>query len=164
MGTESDPRFIEQYLEHALSVIDHAKHIPKGLFKQAKGVMLLSAQEGGFLVSATSGSGVLISHNDDGSWGAPMAMHLNGFGGGAVFGYANQGTLGEFVDVSLSEPTSCTHTNVVLVLPTSIEIVIIMNHFAMNLLLQGRGETRLGLDAGFTCGKCKYLIESLRLS
>lgn len=122
MSTEEDPRFMETYLEHALNVIDHAKHIPKGLFKEAKGVMLISAKEGGFLISSTSGTGVLVAHNDDGSWGAPMALHLNGFGVGAVFGYANQ------------------------------DIVVIMNHFSMNRLLEGRGETRLGLDVGFACG------------
>lgn len=127
MGTTEDPRFMESYLENALSVIDHAKRIPKALFKAAKGVMLISAREGGFLVSATSGSGVLISHNKDGSWGnTPMAIHVNGYGGGAVFGYANQ------------------------------DIVVIMNHFSMNRLLEGRGETRLGLEVGFACGECCF--------
>lgn len=118
-----DPRFMETYLENAISVIDHAKYIPKGLFKLCKGVMLITAREGAFLVSSTSGSGVLISHNDDGSWGAPMAIHLSAFGGGATFGYAKQ------------------------------DIVVIMNHFAMDRLLEGRGETSLGLSAGFACGK-----------
>lgn len=122
--TEEEPRFMETYLEHALKVIDHAKHIPKGLFKQSKGVMLITAREGAFLVSNTSGNGVLLAHNEDGSWGAPMAVHLNAFGLGATFGYANH------------------------------DIVIIMNHFAMNRLLDGRGETRLGVEAGFVCGEC----------
>ena len=90
--------------------------------------MLISAREGAFLISSTNGSGVLISHNKDGSWGAPMAVHLNGFGAGATFGYANQ------------------------------DIVIIMNHFAMDRLLSGNGETRLGLEAGFTCGTHSFVI------
>lgn len=117
-----DPKFMETYLEHALNVIDHAKLIPKVMFKQCKGVMLITAREGAFLVSNTNGSGVLIPHKEDGTWGLPMAVHLNAYGLGATFGYANQ------------------------------DIVIIMNHFNMERLLEGRGETRLGLEAGFACG------------
>jgi hypothetical protein len=124
MSTEEDPRFMESYLQHAMNVIDNAKHIPKVFFKEAKGVMLISAREGGFLVSNTSGTGVLVPHNKDGTWGMPMAVHLEGFGIGAVFGYANK------------------------------DIIVIMNHFAMNRLLEGRGQTKLGVDMGFACGKC----------
>jgi len=120
----TDIRFIETYLKQALQVLDHAKHIPKGFFKESKGVMLISASEGGFLVSATNGAGVLVPHMEDGTWGMPLAIHLNAFGLGATFGYANQ------------------------------DIVVIMNHFAMNRLLEGRGETKLGLYVGFTCGMC----------
>jgi lipid-binding SYLF domain-containing protein len=123
MSTEEDPRFMESYLQHAMNVIDNAKHIPKVFFKEAKGVMLISAREGGFLVSNTSGTGVLVPHNKDGTWGMPMAVHLEGFGIGAVFGYANK------------------------------DIIVIMNHFAMNRLLEGRGQTKLGVDMGFACGK-----------
>jgi len=56
----TDIRFMETYLEQALQVLDNAKHIPKGFFKESKGVMLISACEGGFLVSATNGTGVLV--------------------------------------------------------------------------------------------------------
>lgn len=121
--TDPDPKFIEGFLENAIAVIDHAKFIPKMMFKQCRGVMLITAREGAFLVSNTNGSGVMISHNDDGSWGMPMAMKLNAFGVGATFGYAKQ------------------------------DIVIIMNHFSMDRLLAGRGETSLGLDAGFAIGE-----------
>jgi lipid-binding SYLF domain-containing protein len=123
MSTEESPRFMENYLQHGLNVLDDAKHIPKVFFKEAKGVMLISAHEGGFLVSNTSGTGVLIPHKEDGTWGMPMAVHLEGYAIGAVFGYANK------------------------------NVVVIMNHFAMNRLLEGRGQTKLGVDVGFACGK-----------
>ena len=60
--------------------------IPRDLFKQCKGVVLLSVIEAGFCFSGNVGTGVVMARADDGSWSPPSAVGLAGVGFGFMFG------------------------------------------------------------------------------
>jgi lipid-binding SYLF domain-containing protein len=40
----------------------------------------------GFAIAKSNGDGVLLKHNDDGSWGPPSALEFGGTSAGAIFG------------------------------------------------------------------------------
>ena len=60
--------------------------IPRDLFKQCKGIVLLSVIEAGFCFSGNVGTGVVMARADDGSWSPPSAVGLAGVGFGFMFG------------------------------------------------------------------------------
>jgi len=60
--------------------------IPRDLFKQCKGIVLLSVIEAGFCFSGNVGTGVVMARTDDGSWSPPSAVGLAGVGFGFMFG------------------------------------------------------------------------------
>lgn len=72
-----------------VQALGHGKKIPKKPVKACAGVLLLTAGEGGFALSAQGGNGVMIKHKD-GKWSNPVAVNILSLGGGAVFGYANK--------------------------------------------------------------------------
>lgn len=60
--------------------------IPRDLFKQCKGIVLLSVIEAGFCFSGNVGTGVVMARADDGTWSPPSAVGLAGMGFGFMFG------------------------------------------------------------------------------
>ena len=60
--------------------------IPRDLFKQCKGIVLLSVIEAGFCFSGNVGTGVVMARAEDGSWSPPSAVGLAGVGFGFMFG------------------------------------------------------------------------------
>lgn len=59
----------------------------------------------------------------DGKWSNPVCVNIISGGVGAVFGYANK------------------------------SVVVLLNQFTMNRLLEGNGSIDIGVDAGFAVGK-----------
>lgn len=66
------------------------KEIPADVWLYCKGVCVITATEAGFVFSYGEGDGIVIKKNDDGTWGAPSACMVTGFGAGAVFGKAKK--------------------------------------------------------------------------
>lgn len=64
--------------------------IPKQVWKHCKGVAIINVTEIGFVFSLGEGDGIVVKHNDDGTWGAPSAVMFTGGGAGAVFGKGNK--------------------------------------------------------------------------
>ena len=75
------------------------------------------------MVLSCQGGSGVALAHKDGKWSNPIAVNIISVGGGAVFGYANK----------------C--------------VIILLNHFAMNRLLEGSGSISIGVDAGFAVGK-----------
>jgi len=123
---EHNPDDMEGFIEIGLKVLDLVadKKIPKAMFKNCAGIVLLSAEEGGLFISSQGGSGVALFHNTtDGKWSNPLAVNHISVGAGLVFGYAHK------------------------------ELVAFLNHFAMKKLLEGDGSLDIGVDAGFAVGQ-----------
>jgi lipid-binding SYLF domain-containing protein len=93
--------------------------------------MLIKACAGIVLLEAGEGGFVVSAQrgngialqHKDGKWSNPVAVIMLSIGEGAVFGYANK----------------C--------------IIVLLNHLAMDRLLQGDGSISIGVDAGFAVGK-----------
>jgi len=85
----ASPRTFESCIDSAIHALEAAKLCPKVFFKGCSGIVLIRAEEGGVLVSAQGGKGVLVSHKD-GIWSNPVAVDFGGLGGGAVLGYAEK--------------------------------------------------------------------------
>lgn len=68
--------------------------IPKELILNAKGIVFLTIMKAGFLLSARVGTGLVLNRLEDGSWSAPSAISISGFGWGFQIG-------GELTDVIL---------------------------------------------------------------
>lgn len=80
---------MEQILERSsesLDLISKTHYIPHFVWKACKGVAIINISEVGFVFSISTGDGVVIKKNDDGSWGAPSAVLFTGAAGGGVFG------------------------------------------------------------------------------
>ena len=59
--------------------------IPGLVWKHCKGVAIITVSQIGFVFSMSDGDGVVIKHNDDGTWGPPSAIMLSAFHAGAIF-------------------------------------------------------------------------------
>lgn len=55
-----------------------------------QGVAIISVTQTGFVFSGSDGDGVVVKHNDDGSWGVPSALEFGGASAGAIFGRSNK--------------------------------------------------------------------------
>lgn len=62
------------------------KNIPNDIIKNAKGLAILTMGKAGLAFSIKSGSGIVISRLEDGSWSAPSAIKTNGVGIGQQIG------------------------------------------------------------------------------
>merc|ERR1712151_426209 len=60
--------------------------VPRVLFRDCKGLVLLSVVEAGFIFSGSVGTGVILTQNDEGEWSAPSALGLTGVGFGVLAG------------------------------------------------------------------------------
>ncbi|ORY43985.1 DUF500-domain-containing protein [Rhizoclosmatium globosum] len=60
--------------------------IPHSIIKNAKGIAILHVVKGGMLISARSGSGVVVAKLPNGTWSAPSAIHTSGLGIGHQLG------------------------------------------------------------------------------
>jgi len=72
-----------------MHVLEHGKNVPKACFKACSGILLVSAHEGGFIISGESGAGVAMLHKD-GDWSNPIAMTLDSVGWGAGIGVTDK--------------------------------------------------------------------------
>jgi lipid-binding SYLF domain-containing protein len=71
----------------ALNILHLGKQIPPSYFENCYGVLFLSARELGILVSGTSGSGLLLSHDPHSNvWSSPLSVNLQGIGLGLSVG------------------------------------------------------------------------------
>ncbi|KAL7558907.1 hypothetical protein ACA910_019441 [Epithemia clementina (nom. ined.)] len=78
---------------HANHILGYALHpgirgVPKGLFMECAGIAIMSVVDAGCIFSGTVGTGILMAHNEDGSWSAPIACGLTGVGFGILLGIA----------------------------------------------------------------------------
>ncbi|KAI9016277.1 hypothetical protein CLU79DRAFT_764240 [Phycomyces nitens] len=97
--------------------------IPKSILANAHGLIIIRVFRIGLMVSARSGTGIIIARNPDGSWSAPSGISLNGVGAGYQAGV---------------ESTS---------------FVIVMNYrAAIKSFLQGGGQFELGVTASLAIG------------
>lgn len=62
------------------------EYIPAMLLKQAKGIAFLTVVKMGFVVTTRFGTGLVVGRDRHGSWTAPSAIGLAGFGWGAQMG------------------------------------------------------------------------------
>ena len=117
---------METHLDSANKVLDSVamKHIPAKILKDCKGVALVNAVEFAFFISGGGGGGVLVKHNDDGSWGAPSAIHIDFAGLGANVGVTNKKYI----------------------------VLVPMTENALKKLADG-DKTNLGAEIGIACGK-----------
>jgi len=60
--------------------------IPKALFSNCKGMILISVVEVGFIFSGNVGTGIILAKNKDGTWSKPAACGLTGIGWGLLVG------------------------------------------------------------------------------
>jgi lipid-binding SYLF domain-containing protein len=60
--------------------------IPKMLFENCKGVVLISVLEAGFIFSGSLGTGIILAKHGDGSWSNPSACGISGLGWGLLVG------------------------------------------------------------------------------
>eukprot|EP00567_Pseudictyota_dubia_P015142 CAMPEP_0197437630 /NCGR_PEP_ID=MMETSP1175-20131217/4837_1 /TAXON_ID=1003142 /ORGANISM="Triceratium dubium, Strain CCMP147" /LENGTH=227 /DNA_ID=CAMNT_0042967207 /DNA_START=34 /DNA_END=717 /DNA_ORIENTATION=+ len=86
-----DPSSMEGMIWNANRVLDRAldpntRGIPRDIFFECRGIVLLSSVEAGFIFSATGGTGVIIAKDKDDKWGPPSAIGTGGIGFGALFG------------------------------------------------------------------------------
>ena len=60
--------------------------IPGFVGKSCKGVAIITVLETGFIFSMSEGDGIVIRHNDDGTWGPPSAIRFTSYAAGTIFG------------------------------------------------------------------------------
>lgn len=89
---------MEGMIWNANAVLDAAldpKHngVAKELFQKCQGIVCISIVTVGLVFSGHSGSGVLIGKKTDGSWSAPSAVAVLGYGGGILAGADHQDAL-----------------------------------------------------------------------
>jgi lipid-binding SYLF domain-containing protein len=82
---------MEGMILNANKVLDQAlkpgiQGLPKNLFEECLGIILISIAEAGFIFSANVGSGIAMTKNSDGTWSAPCAVGLTGMGFGLLAG------------------------------------------------------------------------------
>ena len=71
-------------LDQALS--PDTNGIPRSLFQQCHGILLLSIVEAGFIFTGNVGTGIMLAKNSSGCWSPPCAMGMTGIGWGFVVG------------------------------------------------------------------------------
>jgi lipid-binding SYLF domain-containing protein len=72
-------------LEKALS--PHINGMPKRLFKECVGVVMMHSVQLGFILSGTTATGILLKKNADGTgWSPPCAVGMSGLGFGILIG------------------------------------------------------------------------------
>ena len=84
---------MEKIIERCNEALDDAsgkRTIPSFVWKNCKGVAIITVSEMGFVFSISDGDGVVIKHNDDGTWGPPSAIMFTGAAAGAIFGKATK--------------------------------------------------------------------------
>lgn len=62
------------------------KLIPPTILTNCKGLAVLTVVRAGFLITARTGTGVVVARNDSGGWSAPSAIGIGGIGGGFMLG------------------------------------------------------------------------------
>ena len=78
---------MEKSIERCKEALDEVSgQIPPFMWKSCKGVAIITVSQVGFVYSISEGDGVVMKHNDDGTWGPPSAVMLSGFAAGAIFG------------------------------------------------------------------------------
>lgn len=60
--------------------------LPKELFRECLGVVLISIVEAGFIFSGNVGTGIVLTKQWDGSWSPPCAVGITGIGFGLLVG------------------------------------------------------------------------------
>jgi len=60
--------------------------VPKDLFQECCGMIMISIVEVGFIFSGNVGTGIILAKQDDGSWSPPCACGLTGIGFGLLAG------------------------------------------------------------------------------
>jgi lipid-binding SYLF domain-containing protein len=60
--------------------------LPKQLFDEALGIVMISIVEAGFIFSGSVGTGIILHRKPDGSWSPPCACGLTGMGFGLLAG------------------------------------------------------------------------------
>lgn len=70
-----NPEAMKDFIGAGIKVLERGEKIPKFMWKQCAGVVLVSAEEAGFLVSAQGGAGVALAHKD-GKWSNPIAVNI----------------------------------------------------------------------------------------
>lgn len=84
---------MEDCLKKAVEVLSTqplGKFVPKAILRGCKGIGLIVSKEFGVGVKGGGGSGVLMKHNDDGTWGPPAALNVDFGGIGLDFGFVNK--------------------------------------------------------------------------
>lgn len=118
---------MQRYIDIGLKVLDRVTNsndmIPKIMFQQCAGILLISAEEIGMILSGQRGSGVALAHNKDSKkWSNPIAISISALGVGAVWGFSGK------------------------------EIVVFLDPLAMEKFLEGDGSFNVGADFGFAAG------------
>jgi lipid-binding SYLF domain-containing protein len=115
---------------NANSILEEALHpdtkgVAKELFEKCHGIVLLTVVKAGCMVSGHAGTGVMMAKNaETGEWSAPVAVYQGGYGFGAILGKKKDDVL-----IFIMDEES-------------------MKNFAM------RPQTRIGVTAALTMGKC----------
>lgn len=86
------PQFMEGFIGNGMHVLGRADKVPKLLFKQCGGILLISSKESGMFITGEKGAGVAMCRND-GKWSAPIAVTLDTLGWGAAIGVAEKDCL-----------------------------------------------------------------------
>lgn len=89
--TKTDPTTMEGMIYNANKVLDRAlspetNGLHRGLFEKAKGIVLISSLEAGFIFSGNVGTGILMAKDQAGKWSPPSALGLTGVGWGFIVG------------------------------------------------------------------------------
>lgn len=79
---------MEKVIKRCTETVDFVskQEIPKAAWKKCAGVAIINLTETGFVFSVGEGDGVIMKHNEDGTWGAPSFIMYSGSSAGAVFG------------------------------------------------------------------------------
>ena len=73
-----------------VAAASETNRIPDFVWKDCKGVAIITASQIGLVLAITDGDGVVMKHNDDGTWGPPSAIRLEGNSIGATIGKATK--------------------------------------------------------------------------
>jgi SH3 domain-containing YSC84-like protein 1 len=128
--------FLENEIKNATVMIQRMssqkgeERIPADMLEIAKGVAFLTVVKIGMMFTGKYGTGLVVSRLPDGSWSAPSAITVSGFGWGLQFG-------GEITDVML-----------VLATESAVEA------------FKSRGQMSIGAELGVSAGPYGRAVES----
>lgn len=125
--TKASRTTMEGMIIHANHVLDtmldpKTPGIPRDFLSYARGVVLVSTIEAGFIFSGNVGTGVIMARDDTGEWSPPSALAMGGVGFGFLFG-ANVKDI----------------------------LILLMDDAALNAL-SGEAQVKLGGDLNLTVG------------